>query len=134
MFSKAEGPTAISTALRQRTLFCLASSFYQWIWDYEVDRNLTGFIILQCSFVNSSHQNYHSLSCQQILPGFPHTDNLPLSPCCFRFGGLFVVNSTSKIGTIVSTKITARFRGVSRLFLFLMTMFVQIKKTYKATL
>ena len=40
--------------IRQGTLICLASSFYQWIWDYEVDRNLTVFIILQYSFVNCS--------------------------------------------------------------------------------
>ena len=50
----------------------------------------------------------------------------PSSPCCFlrvcRFGGPSVVNSTSEIATIMLTKITARFRCVSRLFLFLMTM------------
>ena len=32
------------------------------------------------------------------------------------------MNSTSGIETMVSSKITARLRGVSRLFLFLMTM------------
>ena len=44
----------------------------------------------------------------------------------YWFGGPFVVNSTSEIEAIMLTKITARFRGVSRLFLFLMTMLLAV--------